>query len=785
MITNITNLGELKTINQHLNNNTNESILVTENINNTNISNLVTFKKIYNNDVSGTPELGLYDAFGNIIARIKNSVNDYTFQPFDYRIGLKPDNTEGLFEIGNVYKKELDLGINTNNTFIKYEETFFQDSIKYYYCNSIPRLNMNLRVLPFLNYSSEKINFISNANIINNTTSIKPNTDIFLILEKDNDRKVIKNALKNKFKYVINKDAEYSLISSNQFDTSIQRFSEFEGSKTIKESIIVKTKDNSNSNSNYTMVSILDYKSLVDRVYKYNTYIYDNYIDFNNKGTLIYSKTSYERFFDFCIDDDKIYLIGLNIRPKSDNFDALELIKKTITLSTKVEQILSYNNYKKDDNYINSLNNKSITYDIVNNTNNTNIINYLNNIIDINFKVNKNPLDEDNTQDLIQIYFNAESYHEVLYLIAKDDYFYLNSYFNYTNTGLSRNYTYEKLKIKYSYCDNNDVFITVFPEEVLTANGISKFPRIDHFYTEYKNYSIDLTRNYYELDINSSGIPLKDFDVIVDVSFSIIPLYKEEDYDNYDNYDKIALDIIYRTKKSSLIKHEVIVLGYTDFIQSNIIYEPFYKITKKVAFVKFEDNYIIREDLINKNMNLEMFKGTFINIIKEADELLSEVVKYNNTNNINVLNGFLSSNIADYLNDGYEIKYVVEAPNFIFKHSHDYGDNLYDITTRDYKLPVQYDFDINRTQIIPDNISNYKQTYLNCLFYFTNANVNNKLNDKINCSLIGNIKNKYNFMDMFFELQTYNILIPEGSTSIPDDSIIVDELTVDNFVIIE
>lgn len=773
----ITNLGELKEINQNISNITNESILVTENINNINISNLVTFKKIYNNDVSGTPELGLYDAFGNIIARIKNILTDYTFQPFDYRIGLKPDNNEQLFEVGNLYKQELDLGINTNNTFIKYEETFFQDSIKYYYCNSIPRLNMNLRVLPFLNYDSERINFIKNANVINNTSSIKPNTDIFLILEKDNDRKVIKNTLKNKFKYIINKDAEYSLISSNQFDTNIQRFSEFEGSKTIKESIIVKTKDN------YTMVSILDYKSLMDRVYKYTTSVYDNYIDFDNKGTLIYSKTNYERFFDFCIEEDKLILIGLNLRPKSDYFDALELIKKTVILSTKVEQVKSYSNYKKDDNYINNLNLKSINYDIMNTIN---TLNHLNNIIDINFNINKNALDENISQDLIQIYFNTESYHEVLYLVAKDDYFYLNSYFNYNNTGISRNYTYEKLKIKYYNLDNNDVFITVFPEEVLTDKGISNFPRIDHYHTKYVNYNIDLTRSSYELDINPIAAPLKDFDVIVDISFSIIPLYKEEDYDSYDNNDKIALDIIYRTKNSSLIKHEVIVLGYTEFSSSNIqeLYEPFYKITKKVSFIKFQDNYIIREDLINKTMNLEMFKGSFINIIKEADELLEEVV-YNTNTSINILKGWLRSNIEDYLNDGYEIKYIVEAPNFIFKHSHDYGNNLYDITTRDYKLPVQYDFDITQTQIVPDTSSNYKQLYLNCHFYFTNANVNNKLNDKINCSLIGNIKNKYNFMDMFFELQTYNVLIPEGSTSIPDDSIIIDELTIDNFVILE
>ena len=45
------------------------------------------------------------------------------------------------------------------------------------------------------------------------------------------------------------------------------------------------------------------------------------------------------------------------------------------------------------------------------------------------------------------------------------------------------------------------------------------------------------------------------------------------------------------------------------------------------------------------------------------------------------------------------------------------------------------------------------------------------------------IKNKYNFMDVFFELQTYNIIIPEWSTSIPDDSIIVNEILLDNFVL--
>ncbi len=765
MIFNLGELKELKELNVLNVLNNNESTLVTENINDLSVSNLVTFKKITNLD--GTNELGLYDAFGNIIARIKNSeYMYYNLQEFDYRIGLDENGNVSLYEDGNTYIKELDLGLNTNNTFLKYEETFFQDSIKYFYINSIPRLNMNLRVLPFLDYSFDRINFVSNINTINDTICIKPNTSIFIIGENENnERRVIKNTLKNKFKYIINKDAEYSLISSNQFDTSIQRFSEFEGSKTIKESIIVKTKDQ------YTMVSILDYNSLISRVYKYNTYIYDNYIDFNNKGNLIYTSNkgtpNYERFFDFCISDDKIYLIGLNIRPNSSSLDALELIKKTIDINTKVEQVNSYSNYQKDDNFINAINTNSIRFDIFE----TSIVNSLNNIIDINFRVNESTI-SDNSIDLIQIYFaNDNNYHEVMYLVAKDDYFYLNRYNNYN--------TSTKLKIKYMSMDSNDVFITL-DESGITSTGIA-LPHIDHF---YNNSCIS-----YELDINAQGVPLKDFDTIIDISFSIIPLYNSEDIS-----DKIGLDIIYRTKNSSLIKHEVIVLGYTEFTsfkQSSEMYDPFYKITKNIAFIKFQDNYVIREDLISKYHNLEMFKGSFTNIIKEADNLLPELVLNNNTS-ITVLKGWLGTNIDDFIKD-FKIKYIVEAPTFILKHSHDYGDNLYDITTMDYTLPVQYDFDIKQTQIVPDTVSKYIQTYLNCHFYFTNTNVNNKLNDKINCSLIGNIKNKYNFMDMFFELKTYNILIPEGSTSIPDDSIIIDsnedttneELNLDNFVLIQ
>ena len=745
MIKNLGELKELNTLNNNISNPSTESILVTNNIKDINdsicidVNNLVTFKKIFNAD--GTTELGLYNG-DTIIARIKNSdFLDYNLQKFDY------NNTNPLYEIGNTYIKELECGLNYENTTIKYEETFFQDSIKYFYSNSIPRLNMNLRVLPFLDYDSERINFINSINTINGTPCIKPNTNIFIIAENENNERVVfKNSLKNKFKYIINKDAEYSLITSNQFDTSIQRFSEFEGSKTVKDSIIVKTKDQ------YTMVSILDYNSIISRVYKYNTYIYDNYIDFNNKGNLIYTSNkgipNYERFFDFNITEDTIYLIGLNIRPNNDTFDAIDMFKKTVSRSDKTEKVSSYKNYKKDANFINAISSNMIRFDIFE----TSIVNSLNNITDINFRVNE-------SNDLIQIYFsNAENnYIEIVYLIAQDDYFYLNYYKNFTDS--------EKIKIKTSRCDNNDVFIIC-----------GSVTLIDHY-----NYNgTDYTRSSYELDINPAGIPLKDIDNIVDISFSIIPLYD----DSYES-SNIGLDIIYRTKNSSLTKHEVIVLGYTDytsFKNTSELYDPFYKITKNIAFIKFQDNYIIREDLISKYHNLDMFKGSFTNIIKEAEDLAPEIVMNNNTK-VTILKGWLAVSI-DNIPNNFKIKYVVEAPNFILKHSHDYGDNLYDITTMDYTLPVQYDFDVNQTQIVPDALSNYTQTYLNCHFYFTNKNVNNKLNDKINCSLIGNIKNKYNFMDMFFELQTYNVLIPEGSTSIPDDSIVIDEINLDSFVIV-
>ena len=745
MIKNLGELKELNTLNNNISNPSTESILVTNNIKDINdsicidVNNLVTFKKIFNAD--GTTELGLYNG-DTIIARIKNSdFLDYNLQKFDY------NNTNPLYEIGNTYIKELECGLNYENTTIKYEETFFQDSIKYFYSNSIPRLNMNLRVLPFLDYDSERINFINSINTINGTPCIKPNTNIFIIAENENNERVVfKNSLKNKFKYIINKDAEYSLITSNQFDTSIQRFSEFEGSKTVKDSIIVKTKDQ------YTMVSILDYNSIISRVYKYNTYIYDNYIDFNNKGNLIYTSNkgipNYERFFDFNITEDTIYLIGLNIRPNNDTFDAIDMFKKTVSRSDKTEKVSSYKNYKKDANFINAISSNMIRFDIFE----TSIVNSLNNITDINFRVNE-------SNDLIQIYFsNAENnYIEIVYLIAQDDYFYLNYYKSLTDS--------EKLKIKTSRCDNNDVFIIC-----------GSVTLIDHY-----NYNgTDYTRSSYELDINPAGIPLKDIDNIVDISFSIIPLYD----DSYES-SNIGLDIIYRTKNSSLTKHEVIVLGYTDytsFKNTSELYNPFYKITKNIAFIKFQDNYIIREDLISKYHNLDMFKGSFTNIIKEAEDLAPEIVMNNNTK-VTILKGWLAVSI-DNIPNNFKIKYVVEAPNFILKHSHDYGDNLYDITTMDYTLPVQYDFDVNQTQIVPDALSNYTQTYLNCHFYFTNKNVNNKLNDKINCSLIGNIKNKYNFMDMFFELQTYNVLIPEGSTSIPDDSIVIDEINLDSFVIV-
>lgn len=745
MIKNLGELKELNTLNNNISNPSTESILVTNNIKDINdsicidVNNLVTFKKIFNAD--GTTELGLYNG-DTIIARIKNSdFLDYNLQKFDY------NNTNPLYEIGNTYIKELECGLNYENTTIKYEETFFQDSIKYFYSNSIPRLNMNLRVLPFLDYDSERINFINSINTINGTPCIKPNTNIFIIAENENNERVVfKNSLKNKFKYIINKDAEYSLITSNQFDTSIQRFSEFEGSKTVKDSIIVKTKDQ------YTMVSILDYNSIISRVYKYNTYIYDNYVDFNNKGNLIYTSNkgipNYERFFDFNITEDTIYLIGLNIRPNNDTFDAIDMFKKTVSRSDKTEKVSSYKNYKKDANFINAISSNMIRFDIFE----TSIVNSLNNITDINFRVNE-------SNDLIQIYFsNAENnYIEIVYLIAQDDYFYLNYYKNFTDS--------EKIKIKTSRCDNNDVFIIC-----------GSVTLIDHY-----NYNgTDYTRSSYELDINPAGIPLKDIDNIVDISFSIIPLYD----DSYES-SNIGLDIIYRTKNSSLTKHEVIVLGYTDytsFKNTSELYDPFYKITKNIAFIKFQDNYIIREDLISKYHNLDMFKGSFTNIIKEAEDLAPEIVMNNNTK-VTILKGWLAVSI-DNIPNNFKIKYVVEAPNFILKHSHDYGDNLYDITTMDYTLPVQYDFDVNQTQIVPDALSNYTQTYLNCHFYFTNKNVNNKLNDKINCSLIGNIKNKYNFMDMFFELQTYNVLIPEGSTSIPDDSIVIDEINLDSFVIV-
>ena len=648
---------------------------------------------------------------------------------------------------------------------------------------------MNLRVLPFLNYSNDCINFVKNYNTINNTDCLKPFTDIFIIAEKENtidgtiERKVIKNTIKNKFKNIINKDAEFSLNTLNQFDTTLQRFTKFEGSKTIKESIVVKTKNQ------YTMVSILDYVSLENRIIKYNTFIYDNYIDINN-NTIIYNSTSYERFFDFEIDRGIITLIGLNIRPKSDSLDALELIKKVIDTSTSnsTSKVYSYNTFKKDDNYANNIFSNNVTFDISITTN----ITSLNNIKDINFKTNKNIIDDTISTDLIQIYFdNNNGYHEVQYLIAENNYFSLKTFFNYNNISLNAAYQYEELKIQYMNLDDNNIFLTIFPSEVLSENGISNYPRIDHFYTSRNNLDISFNRTTYDLDINMQGIPLKDFDIITNISFNAIPLYDSDNYEDYENKNNICLDIIYTSNNSSLVKHELIILGYTELSSFNDIkelYDPFYKITKKVVFVKFQDNYIIREDLISKkykdnSTSLSMFKGNYNNLIKFADFLVPSVDTNINNISIDIQKGWLGVNIENLTQENYTIKYILEAPNFIFKHSHDYGDNLYDLTTKDYKLPVQYNFDIERKEIVPDAITNYKQTYLNCHFYFTNTNVNNKLNDKINCSLIGNIKNKYNFMDVFFELQTYNIIIPEWSTSIPDDSIIVNEILLDNFVL--
>ena len=785
----LTNLGTLTALND-LNTKTTESILVTEGINDKNLSNLVTFKKIYNEETKSF-DFGLYDSFNNIIARIKNNdYLDYNFKPFDFRVGELQDSSLGnlesfdnLPEIGNLYFKELDL----DN--LRYMETFYQDSIKYFYCNSIPRLNMNLRVLPFLNYSNDCINFVKNYNTINNIDCLKPFTDIFIIAEKENngikERKVIKNTIKNKFKNIINKDAEFSLSTFNQFDTSVQRFTKFEGSKTIKESIIVKTKNQ------YTMVSILDYASLENRIIKYNTFIYDNYIDINN-NTIIYSSTSYERFFDFEIEESIITLIGLNIRPKSDSLDALELIKKVIPINDiKNAKVYSYNTFKKDDNYVNNIFSNNITFDITNTINTMS----LNNIKDINFKTNKNINDDTISTDLIQIYFNNNiGYHEVQYLIAEDNYFSLKTFFNYNNTKLNAVYQYEELKIQYMNLDDNNVFVTIFPNEVLSDKGISNYPRIDHFYTIRNNLNISFDRTTYDLDINMPGIPLKEFDIITNISFNVIPLYNSdnsedfEDSGDYENKNNICLDIIYTSNNSSLVKHELIVLGYTELSSFNDIkelYDPFYKITKKVVFVKFQDNYIIREDLISKKYtpSLNMFKGSYNNLIKFADFLVPSVDTNINNISIDIQKGWLGVNIEDLIQEGYTIKYILEAPNFIFKHSHDYGDNLYDLTTQDYKLPVQYNFDIEQKEIVPDTITNYKQMYLNCHFYFTNTNVNNKLNDKINCSLIGNIKNKYNFMDVFFELQTYNMIVPEWSTSEVDDSIIINEISLDNFVL--
>ena len=659
MLTNLGTLTELQNINT-IGTKTTESILVTEGINDKNLSNLVTFKKVYNT-ITKSFDFGLYDSFNNIIARIKNNnYLDYNLKPFDFRVGELQDSDLGnlesfdnLPEIGNLYFKELDL----DN--LRYEETFFQDSIKYFYCNSIPRLNMNLRVLPFLNYSNDCINFVKNYNTINNTDCLKPFTDIFIIAEKENtidgtiERKVIKNTIKNKFKNIINKDAEFSLNTLNQFDTTLQRFTKFEGSKTIKESIVVKTKNQ------YTMVSILDYVSLENRIIKYNTFIYDNYIDINN-NTIIYNSTSYERFFDFEIDRGIITLIGLNIRPKSDSLDALELIKKVIDTSTSnsTSKVYSYNTFKKDDNYANNIFSNNVTFDISNTTN----ITSLNNIKDINFKTNKNIIDDTISTDLIQIYFdNNNGYHEVQYLIAENNYFSLKTFFNYNNISLNAAYQYEELKIQYMNLDDNNIFVTVFPSEVLSENGISNYPRIDHFYTSRNNLDISFNRTTYDLDINMQGIPLKDFDIITNISFNAIPLYDSDNYEDYENKNNICLDIIYTSNNSSLVKHELIILGYTELSSFNDIkelYDPFYKITKKVVFVKFQDNYIIREDLISKkykdnSTSLSMFKGNYNNLIKFADFLVPSVDTNINNISIDIQKGWLGVNIENLTQENF------------------------------------------------------------------------------------------------------------------------------------